>query len=123
MVLPSLALSPWQRASFQLPRRTCMRFKTVALATSLAAFAATLSGAHAQDAIGVASCDGFLKAYQSCIIDKATGDAKTKAVGDFDKLKANFKDVAASAEGKAKLDQTCKDTTAQMKTVAPTCAW
>jgi hypothetical protein len=99
-----------------------MRLMTVALATSLAA-AASLTGARAQDAIGVASCDSFLKNYQACIIDKATGDAKTKAVSDFDKLKANFKDVAGSAEGKTKLDQTCKDTTAQLKAAAPTCTW
>lgn len=99
-----------------------MRLASLALATSFAALGLSMSTARAQD-IGVASCDGFLKTYQACIIDKASGDAKAKAAGDFDKLKANFKAVAASAEGKAKLDQTCKETTEQMKKAAPTCAW
>jgi len=90
---------------------------TATLATTLPAMAA--------DDIGVPSCDSFLKTYQACVASKVAAENRGPMNTAMEQLKANWKAVAASADGKAKLDQTCKDTAEQMKkqVAALNCAW
>ena len=80
--------------------------------------------ASAQD-IGVASCDSFLSTYKSCISTKLPGDQQAAVGAALEQTKANWKAVAASADGKAKLDATCKETAEKMKkeVAALNCAW
>ena len=94
----------------------------VAVAASLAC--ATLPVA-AQDAIGVASCDGFLKTYQACIGSKVPEGQRAGVTEALEKTRTNWKSVAATPEGKAQLDATCKDTAEKMKmaVAALNCAW
>ena len=97
----------------------------LALAASVAVFANALLPAVAQDAIGVASCDNFLKTYQTCIGAKIPAEQRDKVMSALDQTKANWKAVAVTADGKAKLDATCKDTAEKMKkeVAALNCAW
>ncbi len=98
-----------------------MRFAVLTIA---AAIGMTASGARAQD-VGVASCDGFLKTYESCVAAKVPAEQRGPMTGVLDQLKANWKAVAATADGKAKLDATCKETAEALKkqVAALNCAW
>ena len=97
----------------------------LALATGVALCTTQMLPAAAQDAIGVASCDNFLKTYQACVTASVSGDQRDKVVAALNQTKANWKEVAATADGKAKLDATCKDTAEKMKkeVAALNCAW
>ena len=89
-----------------------------------ASFALTSLPAVAQD-IGVASCDSFLTTYKSCVSAKLPADQQATVGATLEQTRANWKAVAATPEGKAKLDATCKETTEQMKKqlAALNCAW
>jgi hypothetical protein len=102
-----------------------MRLMTVAMATSLAAFTASSTGVRAQDSVGVESCDKFLTTYQACVASKVPEASRGPMTAAFDQMKTNWKAVAATAEGKAKLDATCKETAETMKkqVAALNCAW
>ena len=98
-----------------------MRLKFI---TAAATMAASITAASAQD-VGVASCDGFLKTYSSCVADKVPADQRGVMTTAMEQLKTNWKAVAATAEGKATLDTTCKQTAETMKkqVAALNCAW
>jgi len=100
-----------------------MRITSLALATAVAA-AASITAAAAQD-IGVASCDSFLKTYNACVAAKVPADQRTAMTAAIDQVKTNWKAVAATPEGKAKLDATCKETAETMKkqVAALNCSW
>jgi hypothetical protein len=108
----------------EIHMRIAARIASMALATSVAAVALPFTIAQAQE-IGVPSCDGFLKTYQACVASKVAAENRGPMNTALEQLKANWKAVAASADGKAKLDQTCKDTAEQMKkqVAALNCAW
>ena len=99
---------------------------SLAIAVSLVAGLASLAApAVAQEAIGVASCDSFLKTYQACIASKVP-EAQRTVVGEaLEKTRANWKAVAATAEGKTQLDAICKDTAEKLKkeVAALNCSW
>jgi hypothetical protein len=98
-----------------------MRF---AFLTTAAVFAITASGAQAQD-LGVASCDSFLKTYETCVAAKVPADQRGPMTAVLEQLKTNWKSVAATAEGKTSLDNVCKQTAEAMKkqVAALNCAW
>jgi hypothetical protein len=95
-----------------------------ALLTMAAALAISTCGAAAQD-LGVASCDSFLKTYESCVAAKVPADQRAPMTNVLQQLKTNWKAVAATADGKTKLDATCKETAEAMKkqVAALNCAW
>lgn len=82
------------------------------------------SAANAQD-IGVAACDTFLKNYEACIASKAPAQTQGQMRAALEQVKNNWKAVAATPDGKAKLDPVCKQTADQLKQqVAPLgCSW
>ena len=97
---------------------------TIALSV-VAGLAGQSAPVAAQDAIGVASCDSFLKTYQACIAGKLP-EAQRSVVSDaLEKTRANWKAVAATADGKSQLDKVCKDTAEQLKqqVAALNCTW
>lgn len=102
-----------------------MRLNGLAIATGLVIASAQLTAASAQDAIGVASCDAFLTTYQTCVAVKVSADQRANVNAVLEQTKANWKAVAATPEGKAKLDATCKETAEKMKkeVAAMNCAW
>jgi hypothetical protein len=95
-----------------------------AILTFTAAIALSTGGASAQD-LGVPSCDGFLKTYEACVAAKIPADQRGPMTTVLEQLKTNWKAVAATADGKAKLDTTCKETAEAMKkqVAALNCAW
>jgi hypothetical protein len=96
----------------------------LAFLTSAAVIAITASGARAQD-LGVASCDSFLKTYESCVAAKVPADQRAPMTNVLTQLKTNWKSVAATPEGKASLDNVCKQTAEAMKkqVAALNCPW
>ena len=101
-----------------------MRLMSLALATGFAVLTTPFVTASAQD-VGVASCDAFLKTYQGCIAAKVPADQQATVTAAITQTKTNWIAVAATPEGKAKLDATCKETAEKMKTevAALNCAW
>jgi hypothetical protein len=95
-----------------------------AFLAAAAAFSITAGGAHAQD-VGVPSCDSFLKTYETCVAAKVPADQRGPMTTVLEQLKTNWKSVAATAEGKASLDNACKQTAEAMKkqVAALNCAW
>jgi hypothetical protein len=95
-----------------------------ALLTMTAAFAVTAGGAAAQD-LGVASCDSFLKTYETCVAAKVPAEQRGPMTTLLQQLKTNWQAVAATADGKSRLDATCKETAEAMKkqVAALNCAW
>ena len=101
-----------------------MRLSHFTLATLLTLASASLSSVKAQD-VGVASCDQFLKTYQACVTAKVPAEQRANVATALEKTKANWIAVAATPEGKSKLDATCKETAEKMKkeVAALNCAW
>lgn len=89
-----------------------------------AAIALSASAAAAQD-IGVPACDTFLKNYEACIAGKAPAQTQGQMRAMIEQVKANWKAVAATADGKKQLEPVCKQTADQLKQqVAPLgCSW
>jgi hypothetical protein len=85
-------------------------------ASALAVAAAVILSpvVHAQDT-GVATCDQFLKGYQTCIDSKAPDAAKGQMKTALEAVRSNWKAVAATAEGKKQLEPACKQTIDQIK--------
>jgi len=100
-----------------------MRISSLALATAVAA-AVSITAVAAQD-IGVASCDSFLKTYNACVAAKVPADQRAAMTTAMEQVKTNWKAVAATPEGKVKLDATCKETAETMKkqVAALNCSW
>lgn len=88
----------------------------VCLASILAAIliGVTLTPALAQDT-GVASCDSFLKVYETCITAKAPAASQAQMRSAMDRVRANWKSVAATDEGKKALEPVCKQTAETLK--------
>lgn len=99
---------------------------TRSLAACVFALGAALaaSTAHAQD-IGVPTCDTFLKTYETCIASKAPAAQQSQMRSALDAVKKNWRDVAATAEGKTSLEPVCKQTadTLKQQLAALNCTW
>jgi hypothetical protein len=91
---------------------------------ALAAAALSTTSASAQD-LGVASCDSFLKTYDACVAAKIPAEQRGPMTAVLEQLKTNWKAVAATADGKSRLDATCKETAEAMKkqVAALNCPW
>ena len=98
-----------------------MRLAHLAVVAALVVSAAT---AQAQD-LGIASCDSFLKTYESCVAAKVPAEQRGAMTTVLEQIKSNWKAVAATADGKASLDGVCKQTAEAMKkqVAALNCAW
>jgi hypothetical protein len=94
------------------------------VAAALLGAAISLPTAIAQD-IGVASCDTFLKTYDTCIAAKAPADQKDRMRSVMEQVKTNWVAVAKTDDGKKQLEAVCKQTADQLKTqLAPLgCSW
>jgi hypothetical protein len=94
------------------------------LATAACSSADTSSGAQAKDApgrtaaesapaasgdsIGVAECDQYLSAYESCLKDKVPAAAREMMKTSFESTRASWRQAAATPEGRAGLATACK---------------
>jgi uncharacterized protein YllA (UPF0747 family) len=97
---------------------------TARLGLIAAVVLAASAAARAQDT-GIAICDGFLKSYETCIGTKAPESARAQMKSALEAVRANWKAVAATAEGKKQLEPTCKQTveTIKQQTTALGCQW
>lgn len=84
-----------------------------------------MAGPATAQNVGVASCDKFLTTFNTCITSKAQGDQKAALLTAHARVKENWTAVAKTAEGKASLDNVCKQTADQMKQqlAALNCSW
>ena len=64
--------------------------------------------ASSGDSIGVAECDQYLAAYESCLKDKVPAAARDMMKTSFDTTRASWRQAAATPEGRAGLANACK---------------
>lgn len=69
---------------------------------------ATAAAPAAADSVGVAECDQYLAAYESCLNDKAPATARDMMKSSFETTRASWRQAAATPEGRAGLATTCK---------------
>lgn len=77
---------------------------TAAAQTTTAQTAPAASG----DSVGVAECDQYLAAYESCLKDKVPAAAREMMKTSFDSTRASWRQAAATPEGRAGLATACK---------------
>lgn len=70
--------------------------------------AAQTAPAASGDSIGVAECDQYLAAYESCLKDKVPAAAREMMKTSFDSTRASWRQAAATPEGRAGLATACK---------------
>lgn len=66
------------------------------------------SAAPAGDSVGVAECDQYLAAYESCLKDKVPAAARDMMKSSFETTRASWRQAAATPEGRAGLATACK---------------
>ena len=64
--------------------------------------------AAAADSTGVAECDQYLAAYETCLKDKVPAAARDMMKSSFESTRASWRQAAATPEGRAGLATTCK---------------
>jgi len=77
-------------------------------ADSKAGAATTTTAAASGDSIGVAECDQYLVAYESCLKDKVPAAARDMMKSSFETTRASWRQAAATPEGRAGLATACK---------------
>ena len=70
--------------------------------------ASNTTAAAAGDSIGVAECDQYLAAYESCLKDKVPAAARDMMKSSFESTRASWRQAAATPEGRAGLATACK---------------
>jgi hypothetical protein len=60
------------------------------------------------DSVGVAECDQYLAAYESCLKDKVPAAAREMMKTSFESTRASWRQAAATPEGRAGLATACK---------------
>ena len=70
--------------------------------------ATTTTTAPSGDSIGVAECDQYLAAYESCLKDKVPAAARDMMRSSFESTRASWRQAAATPEGRAGLAAACK---------------
>lgn len=60
------------------------------------------------DTVGVAECDQYLTAYESCLKDKVPAAARDMMKTSFETTRSSWRQAAATPEGRAGLAATCK---------------
>jgi hypothetical protein len=73
-----------------------------------AAQSGTTASASSGDSIGVAECDQYLAAYESCLKDKVPAAARDMMKSSFETTRASWRQAAATPEGRAGLATACK---------------
>jgi hypothetical protein len=66
------------------------------------------NAAAAGDSVGVAECDQYLAAYESCLKEKVPAAARDMLKSSFESTRASWRQAAATPEGRAGLAQACK---------------
>lgn len=72
--------------------------------------AAATAAVPAADSIGVAECDQYLAAYESCLKDKVPAAARDMMKTSSETTRATWRQAAATPEGRAGLVTACKST-------------
>lgn len=72
------------------------------------AAATSAAAAPAGDSVGVAECDQYLAAYESCLNDKVPAAARDMMKSSFETTRASWRQAAATPEGRAGLATACK---------------
>lgn len=100
--------------------RTC-RFTLAAILVAAGASAA----AAADDSVGVAACDDFLKKYESCVTAKVPEAQRATLTAAISQMRASWKPMAANPQTKGALESACQQSAAQVKqaTSAYGCTW
>lgn len=88
---------------------------TRTLAGAVSAMAIVASAVHAQDKIGIVSCDEFFTKYEACMA-KIPQAQQAVFKGQMDQMRAAWKQAAANPQTKASLGDTCTQMSANMKT-------
>ena len=60
------------------------------------------------DSVGVAECDQYLAAYETCLKDKVPAAARDMLKSSFETTRASWRQAAATPEGRAGLATACK---------------
>jgi len=60
------------------------------------------------DTVGVAECDSYLAAYESCLKDKVPAAARDMLKSSFESTRASWRQAASTPEGRAGLANACK---------------
>jgi len=68
----------------------------------------TTTAAASGDSIGVAECDQYLAAYETCLKDKVPAAARDMMKTSFENTRASWRQAAATPEGRAGLATACK---------------
>ncbi|HEX8353290.1 MAG TPA: hypothetical protein VF611_10340 [Pyrinomonadaceae bacterium] len=77
-------------------------------AQSKPAAAQTVTAAAPDDSVGVAECDQYLAAYESCLNDKVPAAARDMMKSSFETTRASWRQAASTPEGRAGLATACK---------------
>ena len=91
-----------------LATAACSTGDPAAGAKSKEAAPAQAATAPAGDSIGVAECDQYLAAYESCLKDKVPAAAREMMKTSFDSTRASWRQAASTPEGRAGLANACK---------------
>jgi hypothetical protein len=68
---------------------------------------------------GIAACDDFLKKYEACVSTKIPATQKATFQGQLDQMRKAWSDAAKSPGAKAALENSCKQSSEQMKAAMP----
>jgi ABC-type oligopeptide transport system substrate-binding subunit len=77
--------------------------------------ATTTTTAGSGDKIGVAECDDYLTKYEACLTTKVPEAARAQFNSALAQTRASWRQIAATAQGKAGLAQACKMAADQTK--------
>jgi hypothetical protein len=65
--------------------------------------------------LGIATCDDFLKKYETCITSQVAAAQRATFQGQFDQWRKTWSDMAKNPSTKAGLENACKQSAEQMK--------
>ena len=88
--------------------KTASEAKPAAATASATTTTNTAATTTTGDSIGVAECDQYLAAYESCLKDKVPAAARDMMKTSFDTTRASWRQAAATPEGRAGLANACK---------------
>ena len=104
-VLSALLLLACSKTETPTNSSTAPATKPAAAATTPAAATTT---ATSTAVTGIAECDAFLTAYESCVKDKVPAAARASFNTGLEQWKKSWHDLAANPQTKASLAQACK---------------
>ena len=66
------------------------------------------TAAASADSVGVAECDQYLAAYETCLKDRVPAAASAALKSSFESTRASWRQAASTSEGRAGLATACK---------------